>query len=59
MPLEIPDGIGTWQEKRFVRLAGSATYGFAMKMPRHCVPGSTKAPFCVQGERFGDSFVVG
>jgi 3-methylcrotonyl-CoA carboxylase beta subunit len=33
------------KRKRFVRLAGSETCRFAMKSPRHCVPGSTKAPF--------------
>jgi hypothetical protein len=60
MPLEIPDDVGTSRKKRFVRLAGSETYGFAMKAPRHCVPGSTKAPFLLgQGGSLGDSFFVG
>src|SRR6187200_172215 len=45
-----PDEVGTWLEKRFVRLAGSETYGFAMKVPRHCVLGSTKAPFWLSRE---------
>ena len=45
-----PDEVGTWLEKRFVRLAGSETYGFAMKVPRHCVLGSTEAPFWLSRE---------
>src|SRR6187397_1286559 len=45
-----PDEVGTWLEKRFVRLAGSKTYGFAMKVPRHCVLGSTEAPFWLSRE---------
>src|SRR4029078_4546717 len=45
-----PEQFGTWLEKRFVRLAGSETYGFAMKVPRHCVLGSTEAPFWLSRE---------
>ena len=46
---EIPDEVRTSLEKRFVQLVGSETYGFAKKAPRHCVPGSTKAPFLLSG----------
>jgi hypothetical protein len=59
-PSKFPTMSGPRRKKRFVRLAGSETYGFAMKAPRHCVPGSTKAPFLLgQGGSLGDSFFVG